>query len=116
MSFTRPTNLIRFSLNFALKPVAAALPAGSDCWAAAGNEKAATARQSTPILIAFIGFSPYLYNQCFFRNARRKKISDRMNQHLARPRQKQGATPAHLRTGVAGGYSTFAAARCGTAI
>jgi hypothetical protein len=54
----RLTNLARFSLNFALKPVAAGVADVSDCWAVAGNESAPTARQSRPILITLICFSP----------------------------------------------------------
>jgi hypothetical protein len=57
MVFMRPANLARFSLNFALNPVAAGVPEVSDdCWAVAGNEKAPTARQSRPILITLICF------------------------------------------------------------
>jgi hypothetical protein len=68
MVFMRPTNLVRFSLNFALNPVAAGVAGLSDdCWAVAGNENAPTARQSRLILITLICFSPYAF---FFSHGR----------------------------------------------
>src|SRR5512136_948967 len=72
MVFMRLTSLVRFSLNFALKPVPAGVPGVSDdCWAVAGNENVPTARQSRPILITLICFSHYI----FFLAMLRRRIS-----------------------------------------